>query len=98
MRLSSLLGPDLDEVLGKDPEGLREALSEFHPEDIADLVADLDDARALAVLHALPAELSAIVLERLPSDRQIEIVTDLHRDKAVELLSEMAPDDAADVV
>lgn len=98
MRLSTLLGPDLDEVLGKDPEAVREALSEFHPEDIAELVADLDDERALAVLTALPAEIAAVVVERLPSDRQVTIVTELHLDKAVEVLSEMAPDDAADVV
>ena len=41
MRLAKLLGPDLDEVLGKDPDALREALSEFHAEDIAELVDDL---------------------------------------------------------
>jgi magnesium transporter len=98
MRLASLLGPELDDVLGKDPDALRDALSEFHAEDIAELVADLEDERALAVLRALPAEIAADVLERLPVDRQVTIFGDIGRDRAVEVLSEMDPDDAVDVM
>jgi len=98
MRLASLLGPDLDELLGNDPEAIREAFAEFHPEDIAELLAELTDEKALAVLHALPAELAAEVIGRLPSDRQVTVFGDLDRDTAVEVLSEMSPDDAVDFV
>lgn len=98
MRLSTLLGPDLAEVLAKDPDAIREALSAIHPEDVTELVADLDDASALALLRALPPALSADVIERLPLDRQVLVMGELERGKAAELLSEMDPDDAADVV
>ncbi len=37
MRLASLLGPDLRQTLAQEPEALREALEEFHEEDIAEI-------------------------------------------------------------
>lgn len=98
MRLATLLGPDLDAVLASDPEALRDALSDFHVEDIAEIVEDLDDERALAIVRALPADLAADVIERLPSERQVTIFEELEPSVAVEVISEMDPDDRVDVV
>ena len=41
MRLANLLGPDLEDALKTDPDALHDALEEFHPEDIAEIVEDL---------------------------------------------------------
>ncbi len=98
MRLATLLGPDLDAVLASDPEALRDALSDFHVEDIAEIVEDLDDARALSIIRALPADLAADVIERLTSERQVTIFGDLEPSHAVEVITEMDPDDRVDIV
>ena len=47
MRLATLLGPDLKQTLAEDPAELLEALEEFHAEDIAEVVPDLEDDVAL---------------------------------------------------
>ncbi len=98
MRLSALLGPDLQDVLATDPDALREALEEFHPEDVAEIVEDLPLADAVAIMRALPMGMSADVVERLSNDKQVEVLDKLPTDQAALLLSEVDPDDAADLV
>lgn len=98
MRLATLLGPDLKVTLGTDPDALRDALEEFHPEDIAEIVEDLSLDDSVALFRALPDDFGAEVLERLPGETQTEILEKLSVREAADLLSEMAPDDRADVV
>ncbi|MFO0694595.1 MAG: magnesium transporter [Polyangiales bacterium] len=98
MRLATLLGPDLKAALEQDPEALKEALQDFHEEDVAEILEGLEDEQALALMRILPADVAAAVLERLPTERRIEIFEDLDRDRAVEVFSEMSPDDRVDVV
>ncbi len=98
MRLATLLGPDLRETLASEPEALREALEEFHEEDIAELVEDLPVADVLALIRALPEELAASVLERVPDELRESILEKLLPKEAAGLLVEMDPDDRADVV
>ena len=40
MRLAPLIGPDLQDAIAIGPDAVREAVSEFHPEDIAELLED----------------------------------------------------------
>lgn len=98
MRLATLLGPDLLVALKTDPGALHDALEEFHPEDIAEIVEELDIESTLALLRALPDDFGAEVLERLPSEKRIEILEKLSTVEASQLLTEMSPDDRADVV
>lgn len=98
MRLATLLGPDLKAAIANDPDALKEALEEFHPEDIAEIVEDLTLDDTLALFRALPDDFAAEVLERLPTESQTEILELLSTREAAELLSEMSPDDRADVV
>ncbi|MCZ7685992.1 MAG: magnesium transporter [Sandaracinaceae bacterium] len=98
MRLATLLGPDLKAAIANDPDALKEALEEFHPEDIAEIVEDLTLEDTLALFRALPDDFAAEVLERLPTESQTEILELLSTREAAELLSEMSPDDRADVV
>jgi len=66
MRLASLLGPDLKQVLKEDPDQVRELLDEIHPEDLADLIGDLDADEAAELLArmqvGIPDELRVPIL------------------------------------
>jgi magnesium transporter len=98
MRLATLLGPDLRQTLAQEPEALREALEEFHEEDIAEMAEDLPLEDVLALMRVLPDDFAAGVLERIPDERRTVILQQLKPAEAATLLVEMEPDDRADVV
>ncbi len=98
MRLSTLLGPDLHQTLTQEPDALRDALEEFHEEDIAEIAEDLPLDDVIALMRALPDEFAAGVLERIPDERRIQILAALKPEEAATLLVEMEPDDRADVM
>jgi len=97
MRLASLLGPDLKQVLKEDPDQVRELLGEIHPEDLADLIGDLDADEAAELLARMPAEDAAPIFERLDEEEQGEIVEVMPPESVAHIASEMAPDDRADL-
>jgi len=96
MRLASLLGPELKQLLKEDPDQVRELLDEIHPEDLADLVGDLDPDEAGELLSRLPAEDAAPIFERLDEQEQEELVEQMPPHSVVQIASEMAADDRAD--
>lgn len=98
MRLAPLIGPDLQDAIAIGPEAVREAVSEFHPEDIAELLEDLSAREAVLLVRALPTETAADVVERLSSGRQVLVFNAIDTARAVELLSEMDPDDRVDLL
>lgn len=98
MRLAKLLGPDLAQTLAQDPDELREALDEFHSEDIAELLEDLPQDEAIALFRAVPADLAAAVLAHMPEEERSRILERLGAENAAEVLREMAPDDRADAI
>jgi magnesium transporter len=97
MRLASLLGPDLKELLREDPDQVRELLDEIHPEDLADIIGDLDADEAAQLLARLPAEDAAPIFERLDDEEQGDIVEMMPPESVAHIASEMAPDDRADL-
>lgn len=98
MRLSSLLGPDLRAVLESDPDSLREALGDFHAEDIAEILDDLEEEDAIALMRALTPELAASVIERISPELQVMFLRGMTATDAVTVLREMDPDDLVDVL
>jgi len=96
MRLASLLGPELKQLLKEDPDQVRELLDEIHPEDLADLVGDLDPDEAGELLSRLPAEDAAPIFERLDEQEQEELVEQMPPHSVAQIASEMAADDRAD--
>jgi magnesium transporter len=98
MRLATLLGPDIKDTLASDPGALIDALEEFHAEDIAEIVDDLDEDTANALLRALPPDFAAEVMGRLSTESQVEFVTSLGNEQAAEVVAEMSVDDAVDLV
>jgi magnesium transporter len=98
MRLAKLLGPDLAQTLAQDPDELREALDEFHSEDIAELLEDLPQEEAIALFKAVPADLAAAVLAHMPEEERARILERLGAENAAEVIAQMAPDDRADAI
>jgi magnesium transporter len=98
MRLAPLIGPDLQDAIAIGPEAVREALSEFHAEDIAELLEDLSARDSVALVRALPTETAADVVERLSPHRQVLVFNAIDTGRAVELLREMDPDDRVDLL
>ncbi|CAN5874441.1 magnesium transporter [soil metagenome] len=89
---------------GEIPVFVRRA-HDFEPADLADVLAALDEDERVAVVQALPPELSSQALAELPEDahaedtlaalspqRAAEIVGELEDDDAAGLLREMAPE------
>ncbi len=69
MRLGSLLGPDIKQLLREDPDQLRALADEIHPEDLADIVGELEPDEAAALLARWPAQDAAPIFERLRGAR-----------------------------
>ncbi len=97
MRLASLLGPDVKQLLKEDPDQIGELLDEMHAEDLADLIAELGPDEAAALLARMPAEGAAPIFERLEEHEQEEIVELMPPESVAQIASEMAPDDRADL-
>ncbi len=74
MRLASLLGPDIKQILKEDPEALRELLDDIHAEDLADIISELEPDEAAELLARIPAEDAAPIFERLEEHEQEELV------------------------
>jgi magnesium transporter len=99
LRLATLLGPDLKETLARDPDELLEALEEFHPEDIAEVVSGLEDLdTSVALVRALPDEFRAEVLERVDDEVRARILEKLGTEEAAEVLAEMSADERVDAL
>lgn len=97
MRLASLLGPDLKQVLREDPDQVRELLDEIHPEDLADIITELSPDEAAELLSRMPAEDAAPIFERLDEHDQGELAELMPPASVAHIASEMAPDDRADL-
>jgi magnesium transporter len=97
MRLASLLGPDIKQILKEDPDQLRGLLDEIHPEDLADIIGDLEPDEAGELLARLPAEDAAPIFERLDEREQGELVEQMPAESIAEIASEMAADNRADL-
>ena len=72
---------------------------DFEPADLADVLAALDEDERLAVVQALPAELSSHALAEMPEDAHAEdTLAALDSERAGEIVEELDDDDAADIL
>jgi len=78
---------------------VREALEELelHPEDLADIVAELSPEEASILMTKLPADEAAPIFERLDENEQQELATAMPAESVARIVSEMEPDDRADL-
>ena len=73
-------------------------INELKAPDIADLLSDLPDERAIAVTSQMHDHLLADVLEEMSDTDRVTIMSALEVERAADILEEMEPDDAADLV
>ena len=72
---------------------------DFEPADLADVLAALDEEERLAVVQALPAELSSQALAEMPEEAHAaETLAALTPERAAEIVEELEDDDAADIL
>ena len=96
MQIDQLLKPEIEELIQKkDLIGIREAISEWEPSEIATLVRELPSEESILVFRVLPRDVASTTFEYLGGDRQEELIEALARDKTrlTELLNDLSPDD-----
>lgn len=72
---------------------------EFEPADLAEVLTALDDQERVAVVQALPPELSSQALAEMPEEAHAgETLAALDPDLAAEIVDELDDDDAADIL
>src|SRR5437764_14452247 len=73
MRLSTLLGPELEETLRTNPVHAAELAEELHAADLAELIDGLGDEMAGKMVAALPVPAAAAALDAMDSLRLVQI-------------------------
>jgi magnesium transporter len=100
-------GEDLEAALERvrallahdDEAGLVAFLSDLHPKDIADIVAELDESERVYVFNLLEPEVVSEALAEMESDEHPEdILAQLEPGRIAEVVQELADDDAADLI
>jgi magnesium transporter len=72
---------------------------DFEPADLADVLAALDGDERIAVVQALPAELSSQALAEMPEEAHAEeTLAALSPERAAKIVEELEDDDAADML
>jgi len=89
----------LELIRAGDLEGVRGALGELHPSDIADLVESLEAEEQLVLLRALTVETASETLAEMEEgDERAALLAALAPEVGADLLRQMADDDAADLI
>ncbi len=92
--LGHLLLPEIQDMVRQgDFVGLREALADWQPPDLAELICELPPGDEAVIFRILPREVAAEAFGYLPHEDQEGLVRALGDEKTAELLDAMAPDD-----
>lgn len=92
--LGELLRPEIEEMIAaRHFAGLREALADLPPADIADLFADLPPEQVAVLFRILPRAQATDVFEYLPVDVQESALRAMGQEDVAAVLNEMDPDD-----
>lgn len=85
-------------ILPQEATTLLTLLEDAKAADVADVLADLPQERAIEVAHQLNDERLADVLEELGEEDRVDILSSLPLKRAGDVLDAMQPDDAADLI
>lgn len=93
------LGPHLGSLQGELKLNiLKEALSEIHPADLADIVEELDSEQRVTLIEKLEPSLASDTLEEIDPAVQRDLVFSLKKEWVAQLIDKMTPGQAADIV
>ena len=81
-----------------DDEGLKAAMEDMHPADVAELVGDLDTVTAEHVLMMLDEETQADVLMELDEDERRKLLDRMPTEVIAQQLENLDTDDAVDLI
>lgn len=98
LRVAVAIAPEVRQLLREDPSQLATLTEEIHDEDLADLLALLDEEERAQVLQHLKAEDAAPIFERLDEDTQEALVEQLGVEKIAPIVAEMAADERTDLI
>ena len=76
----------------------RDALSDLHPADIAQIISDLAPDERTEFFEKLDLETAAEALHELEPEVQADIISDMDKEQAADVIERMPPDEAADVI
>src|SRR5690349_9242298 len=94
--IGTVLQADLEEIIRrKDWEELRDALSEFDPPDLAEVIIDLPAENEGLIFRLLSHDRAAAAFSYLPFEHQEGLVRSLSGEQMQALVAEMTPDDRA---
>ena len=83
----------------RDTDRLTVYLSEFHPSDLADLLAELDEEDRILLLDLLPASIASEALAEMASEERPEaLLASLEPERIGQLVAELPDDDAVDLI
>ncbi len=77
---------------------LKEALSDIHPVDLADIIEELDSSQRVVVMQGLDTEQASDTLEEIDPAVQRDVVFSLGKERVAQLIGDMTPGQAADIV
>lgn len=77
---------------------LKDALSEIHPADLADIVEELDSEQRVTLMEELEPSQASDTLEEIDPAVQRDIVFSLKKERVAQLIGEMTPGQAADIL
>ncbi len=92
--LGRVILPEITELIQKrDFSTVKEIFEEWHPSEVADAVADLDEKERAVVFRLLSKEVAADTFEYLEIDVQKSLLKALGQEEVSTVLNEMSPDD-----
>ena len=77
---------------------LKTGLSDLFPQDIAELIEDVENGQKGILFRLLPKDLAIEVFENLPHPEQEDLLSSFSNTRIKEILEEMSPDDRTDLL
>src|SRR5689334_23052608 len=94
--IGAVIEADLAELIkGKDWDGLREALSELDPPDLAEVIIDLPEDSEGMIFRMLTHDQASAAFSYLPFEHQEVLIQSLSGEQMRAIVAEMTPDDRA---
>lgn len=99
LNIDLLLLPEIREMLDdRQFDAVKSLLSDLFPQDIADLIDDLEELHRGVLFRLLPKELSVEVFDDLSSDSQLAVINALSDQRVSEILDEMSDDERVELL
>jgi Mg/Co/Ni transporter MgtE len=76
----------------------REAVSDLHPADLAQIMSDLAPEERQDFFEGLDTETAAEALHELEPEVQADLISEMDKEQAADIIEQMPPDEAADVI